>query len=96
MPLEERALAFVLIALAVLTAAALVRRAAPGRVMAGGAVLAVALDVVWLGHHNAYEGPVVVALTDEHGLAIADLGVPPSLLLAASVLFRHARETDRS
>lgn len=87
----ERVLAIVLLVLATLNALAVARMQVPGRLASALAGAAILLDLVWLSLHNAYEGPVIIGLTDEHGLAAADLGVPPSLLLAAIVLLRHAR-----
>lgn len=89
--LQQQIQALVLIAMAVINAAALARRQPPGRVAAGAAVVTVVLDGVWLSLHNAYEGPTVINAGFGHGLALADLGVPPSLLLAGLVLLRWFR-----
>lgn len=87
----QRILAIVLIAAAALNAAALARRQSPGRLAAGAAVVTIVLDAMWLSLHNAYEGPSVINAGFGHGLALADLGVPPSLLLAGLVLLRWLR-----
>lgn len=86
-------MAIVLIGTALLNASALARRQAPGRLATSIALLAIVLDGVWLSLHNAYEGPTVINAGFGHGLALADLGVPPSLLLAALVLLRHVRSS---
>lgn len=91
MPVRQQLLAIVLIAVAVLNAAALARRRRPGRLAVGAALVAIVLDAIWLSLHNVYEGPTVINAGFGHGLALADLGVPPSLLLAALVLLRRFR-----
>lgn len=91
MPLHQQILALVLIATAVLNAVALARHRRPGPLAVAVAVAAIALDAVWLSLHNVYEGPSVINAGFGHGLALADLGVPPSLLLAGLVLLRRLR-----
>ena len=60
------------------------------------AILALAVVVllvgqaVWLRLHNAYEGPAVLGV-GSHGLAVADLGVPPSVAIGIAVLVRRFR-----
>lgn len=48
-------------------------------------------NVIWLAQHRSYEGPIVVDAGGGHGLAVADLGVPPSLAIAAALLVRGLR-----
>ena len=86
---RQQALAIVLLVAAVVNAFA--RREPPGRVAVAAAVVTIVLDAVWLSLHNAYEGPTVINAGFGHGLALADLGVPPSLLLAGLVLLKRFR-----
>lgn len=93
MSVEQQILAIVLIAAAVINAAALARRQPPRRVAAGAAAVTIVVDAVWLSLHNVYEGPTVINAGFGHGLALADVEVPPSLLLAALVLLRYVRSS---
>lgn len=65
-------------------------RPAPGRL---AAVVTIVLDALWRSLHTAYEGPTVINSCSRHSLALADFGVPPSLLLAAPVLLRYVRSS---
>ena len=85
---QERYLAIVLALLATGLVVVLVRRRRPGRASTFAAVLLLVGQVVWLRLHNAYEGPSVVGV-GSHGIALADLGVPPQLAIGLAVLYRR-------
>lgn len=88
MPLAERVLALLLVALACGCVLALVGRPAPGRRAVAAAVLLGIGSLWWLFSSRAYEGPTVLALSATRGLTAVDLAVPPDLCLAAGVLVR--------
>lgn len=90
-PLDrERWLAVVLALLTFALVAVLANRRRPGRNAAVAAVLLIVGNAVWLRQHNTYEGPSVVGV-GSHGIALADLGVPPQLAVAAAVLWRRLK-----
>jgi hypothetical protein len=84
--LAEQTLALAVVAVATLACA---RR--PGRLAVGWALFAAALAVVWDRHEAPYEGPTIVVLTQNHGVTLVDLVVPPALGIAAAVVWRHFR-----
>ncbi len=85
---RERWLAIVLALLAIALVGVLAGRKPPGRAATVAAVTLLLGDLLWLRLHNAYEGPSVVGV-GSHGIALADLGIPPSLAIAAAVLWRR-------
>jgi hypothetical protein len=87
---RERWLAIALGLLAIALVAVLTRRPAPGRSSVIAAVVLLVGQAVWLRLHNVYEGPSVLGV-GSHGLAVADLGVPPSLAIGIAVLVRRFR-----
>lgn len=91
MPVGERVLALLLVALACWCALVLLRRDRPTRVDLPVAVLLAAGSLRWLFESHAYEGPTVLALTHSSGLTAVDLGVVPDLCLAGCVLLRAFR-----
>ena len=91
MPVSDRVGAIAMMALSFAAVLALLRRS-PSKVdvLLAGALGLLALG--WLLQSPAYEGPGILALTSTSGLAAADLGVPPSLLLSAAVLYATWRD----
>ena len=87
---RERWLAVVLALLAMALVAVLAHRKRPDRAATIAAVALLIGDAFWLHLHNVYEGPTVVGV-GSHGIAIGDLGVPPSLAIAAAVLWRRLK-----
>lgn len=87
---RERWLAIALGLLAIALVAVLTRRPAPGRSSVIAAVVLLVGQAVWLRLHNVYEGPAVLGV-GSHGLAVADLGVPPSVAIGIAVLVRRFR-----
>ena len=91
MPVSDRVGAIAMMALSFAAVLALLRRS-PSKVdvLLAGALGLLALG--WLLQSPAYEGPGILALNSTSGLAAADLGVPPSLLLSAAVLYAAWRD----
>ncbi len=90
-PLDrERYLAIILALLAIGLVAVLARRQRPGRAQTWAAWVLLVGEAVWLKQHNVYEGPSVVGV-GTHGIAIGDLGVPPSVAIAVAVLYRSRK-----
>ena len=91
MPLSDRVGATAMMVLcASATLALLSRRPTRSDVLSAGALAALALW--WLLQSPAYEGPGILELTSTSGLTAADLGVPPSLMLSAAVLYAAWRD----
>lgn len=51
-------------------------------------LLLVILGVAWLGVDSSFEGPVLIALTDTHGIVAADLVAVVAFLIAVLSWFR--------
>ena len=84
-----------LVAWLVLTAVVLVGVALLARPAWSLVGLLAALAVVWLPVNQPVEGAVLLSLTDEHGLTVADLLVPVILaVLALSVVRLRSRRAD--
>ena len=91
MPVSDRVSAIAMMVLSVAAVLALLRRSPTRLDVLLAAVLGL-LALGWLLQSPAYEGPGILALTSTSGLAAADLGVPPSLLLSAAVLYADWRD----
>ena len=87
---RERYLAIGLALLAAALVAVLVNRKRPGRNASIAAGVLLLGQLVWLHLHNRYEGPSVVGV-GRHGIALADLGVPPQLAIGVAVLYRRMK-----
>ena len=94
MPVSDRVGALAMVVLNLAAVLALLRRS-PSKVDVLLAGVLGLLALGWLLQSPAYEGPGVLALTSTSGLAAADLGVPPSLLLSGSVLYAAWRDRRR-
>jgi len=90
-PVSDRVGAIAMMVLSVAAVLALLRRSPTRLDVLLAAVLGL-LALGWLLQSPAYEGPGILALTPTSGLAAADLGVPPSLLLSAAVLYAAWRD----
>jgi len=90
-PVSDRVSAIAMMVLSVAAVLALLRRSPTRLDVLLAAVLGL-LALGWLLQSPAYEGPGILALTSTSGLAAADLGVPPSLLLSAAVLYADWRD----
>ena len=90
-PASDRVGAIAMMVLSVPAVLALLRRS-PRKVDVLLAGVLGLLALGWLLQSPAYEGPGVLALNSTTGLAAADLGVPPSLLLSAAVLYAAWRD----
>ena len=91
MPVYDRVGAIAMMVLSVAAVLALLRRSPTRLDVLLSAVLGL-LALGWLLQSPAYEGPGILALTSTSGLAAADLGVPPSLLLSSAVLYAAWRD----
>ena len=90
-PASDRVGAIAMMVLSVPAVLALLRRS-PSKVDVLLAGVLGLLALGWLLQSPAYEGPGVLALNSTTGLAAADLGVPPSLLLSVAVLYAAWRD----
>ena len=77
-------------AIAVCVGLAMLLTALAGRRERFAAVVLILLAVAWFAVDNTFEGPVLVPLSHQHGLTLADLPGVAALVVAAR-LARHRR-----
>ena len=68
---------------------AVLRLRGPGR--RAGAVLLLPMSAAWVLFNGSLEGPVLLTVSENHGLTVSDLLAAVAVLVAGTVLFRGDR-----
>ena len=62
-----------------------------GRGRRAGAVLLLPMSAAWVLFNGSLEGPVLLTVSENHGLTVSDLLAAVAVLVAGTVLFRGDR-----